>query len=149
MPFKEEYIIPQRLMCLIKQFGIDGIMYFTVRDRGGFISHLSWISKNIAIPAFDSIKGTYSEKIDQMFIMSDPLYFENFKSGHAGTGKVCWPTNTNWARTNEPVIINGECTRYSCTDYYRAEIELMQPKYWEENDREIIQKIFPLEYKHK
>lgn len=149
VPFKEEYIIPQRLMCMIKQFGIDGIMYFTVRDRGSFVSHLSWISKNIAIPAFDSINEAYSKKIDQMFMMSEPLCFENFKNGCAGTLKECSPLNPNWARTNEPVIINGECIRYSCTDYYRAEIELMQPEYWEENDREIIQKIFPLEYKHK
>ena len=149
VPFKEEYIIPQRLMCMIKMFGIDGIMYFTVRDRDSFVSHLSWISKNIAIPAFDSIKGTYSEKIDQMFTMSEPLCFEDFKNGCAGTLKECFPPNPNWARTNEPVIINGKCTRYICTDYYRAEIELMQPEYWEENDREIIQKIFPLEHKHK
>ena len=149
VPFKEEYIIPQRLMCMIKQFGIDGIMYFTVRDRGSFVSHLSWISKNIAIPAFDSINEAYSKKIDQMFMMSEPLCFEDFKNGCAGTLKECSPLNPNWARTNEPVIINGECTRYSCTDYYRAEIELMQSEYWEENDREIIQKIFPVEYKHK
>ena len=148
VPFKEEYIIPQRLMCMIKQFGIDGIMYFTVRDRGSFISHLCWISKNIAMPAFDTINSAHSEKIDHLFMMSEPLYLEDFKNGHAGTGKKCSPTHTNWARTNEPVIINGEFTKYNCTDYYRAEVELMQPEYWEESDRDIIQKVFPLEYRY-
>lgn len=78
-------------MCMIKQFGIDGIMYFTVRDRGSFVSHLSWISKNIAIPAFDSINEAYSKKIDQMFMMSEPLCFEDFKNGCAGTLKECSP----------------------------------------------------------
>ena len=148
VPFKEEYIIPQRLMCMIKQFGIDGIMYFTVRDRGSFISHLCWISKNIAIPAFDTIDNTHSEKINHLFMMSEPLYFEDFVNGCVGTCKDCSPPNTNLARTNEPVIINGEFTKYNCTDYYKAEVELMQPEYWKESDRDIIQKVLPLEYRY-
>lgn len=146
--FNEEYIIPQRLMIMLKKYNLDGIMYFTAQDKGSYISPLSWISKNIAIPAFDSIFDTYSKKIDSMFILSNPLNIAEFKSNRAGTGKECSPYNTNRARTSEPVIINEKDTCYSHTQYYRAEVELMQPEYWEESDRDIIQKVFPLEYRY-
>lgn len=145
--FNEEYIIPQRLMIMLKNYNLDGIMYFTVQDKRSYISPLSWISKNIAIPALDSISDSYSKKIDRMFILSNPLNIAEFKNNRAGTGKVCSPPNPNLGRTNEPVIINEKGTCYSHTQYYRAEIELMQPEYWEEAERETIQKIFPLEYK--
>lgn len=146
--FNEEYIIPQCLMIMLKKYNLDGIMYFTAQDKGSYISPLSWISKNIAIPAFDSIFDTYSKKIDSMFILSNPLNIAEFKSNRAGTGKECSPYNTNRARTSEPVIINEKDTCYSHTQYYRAEVELMQPEYWEESDRDIIQKVFPLEYRY-
>ena len=145
--FNEEYIIPQRLMIMLKKYNLDGIMYFTVQDKVSYTSPLSWISKNIAIPAFDSISGTYSKKIDSMFILSNPLNIAEFKNNRAGTGKECFSHYTNLARTNEPVIINETGTLYSHTQYYRAEIELMQPEYWEEAEQGTIQKIFPLEYK--
>ena len=134
-------------MIMLKNYNLDGIMYFTVQDKRSYISPLSWISKNIAIPALDSISDSYSKKIDRMFILSNPLNIAEFKNNRAGTGKVCSPPNPNLGRTNEPVIINEKGTCYSHTQYYRAEIELMQPEYWEEAERETIQKIFPLEYK--
>ncbi len=142
--FKEEYILPQRIMMMLPNFNLDAIMYFTVQDKGSYVSPLSWISKNLAIPAFDSIEKNYSNKIQSMFAISDPINLGVYIYSKNENKQRCYPKNTNSARTSEPITINEIFTSYSQSLYYRAEIELMKLEYWNVSDRALIENVLPL-----
>lgn len=127
--FKEEYIVPQLVMGNIKHFYIDGVMYFSNRVMNGFTRPVSWIAKNIAIPAFD-VKGygdnkeMYSPYIDSLFKMSYPLHVGMFADGVFPPGPATFHESSNWARTHSGVFITSLACEYCRTEFYRCEIEL-------------------------
>ena len=127
--FKEEYVIPQLLMQIIKDYNVDGIMYFSTRVKCVYSNPTSWISKNIAIPAFDASEfkngnNYYSPKIDSMFDISTPINTGLFSSGVIPLGPKTNHESQNLFRVHAPVYITAKPCEYKDTDFYRCEIEL-------------------------
>ena len=128
--FKEEYIIPQLLMMNIHRFGIDGIMYFSVRMNHSYNSIASWIGKNIAIPAFDLTKETeHSPFIEKAFAVSKPINLGMFNSGLTPAKVSYIPNINNLARTRADVQIGNVAYWYNDTVFFKAEVELLQDYY--------------------
>lgn len=127
--FKEEYVIPQLVMQSIRNYKADGVMYFSTRMEGGFTDEVSWISKNIAIPASD-VKGygaepqPYSPKIDSLFNISNPINVGMYANHLIPSGPRVFHESDNWARSHAPVFITRAGCPYNRTLFYKCEIEL-------------------------
>lgn len=127
--FREEYVIPQLLMQNLKEFGADGIMYFSTRVSFDYSSSSSWVSKNIAIPAFDASgfdgkTGLYSKEIESLFDVSEPINIGYFAKGLYPVSCIIYHESNNSARTKAPVYITNKKAFYSETLFYKCEIEL-------------------------
>lgn len=127
--FLEEYVIPQLLMQNIKLFKVDGIMYFSTRVAFGYQDDSSWLSRNIAIPAFDTTgfngkTGLYSKKIDSLFDISHPINVGFFANGVIPIGPKGYHESYNQARSCAPVLYCSQKSTYKNTLFYKCEIEL-------------------------
>lgn len=128
--FKEEYVIPQLLMMNLKQFNIHGIMYFCTRQENVYLTDISWLFKNIAIPAFDLSKETmYSPFIEESFAVSQPMNIGMFNAGITPAKYEINILQSNSARTDPKVYIGNVGYCYSDTVFFRAENELLQEYY--------------------
>lgn len=129
--FVEEYIVPQMIMQNIKDYGIDGILYFSVKIKNAYINDYGWISRNLAIPAFDEgKKAEYSKKIEELFLMSSPINLGMYNSGIISKAKYDNQIDFNYARTNAKIPITDEIfDTYDKTIFFQAELELIQDKY--------------------
>lgn len=136
--FREEYIIPQLLMLNIHRFNVDGIMYFSTKTTlsidnetiaQNFQSGASWISKAIAIPAFDAQDSRFSKTIDEKFRVSLPINVGMYQSRLAVSPAMFIPWDTNWSRTHAPAYVSLVPTPYELTSFYGCENELCQEAY--------------------
>ena len=136
--FREEYIIPQLLMLNIQKFNVDGIMYFSTKtplsidDKTialNFRSGASWISKAIAIPAFDVQNSRFSKAIDEKFKVSLPINVGMYQNRLAVSPTNFIPYNANWSRTHAPAYVSLVPTTYELTSFYGCENELRQATY--------------------
>lgn len=136
--FREEYIIPQLLMLNIQKFNVDGIMYFSTKtplsidDKTialNFQSEASWISKAIAIPAFDVQDSRFSKKIDEKFKVSLPINVGMYQNRLAVSSVNFIPSDENRSRTHAPAYISLVPTTYNLTSFYGCENELCQVTY--------------------
>lgn len=127
--FIAEYVIPQLVMQNIKNVGIDGVLYFSVKMRNAYNTPCGWIARNLAIPAFDFDKKNirlYSSTIDNMFAMSEPINVGMFNSGIISPSLLTIDPNLNFARTNACVYISDEIWNvYRETIFCRVEVELL------------------------
>lgn len=125
--FIGEYIIPQLVMQNIKEIGIDGVLYFSVKMKNAYYNQFGWIARNLAIPAFDENKDAlYSKEIYDMFKMSEPINVGMFNSDIITPVKQKINPNSNFARTNACVHISDEISSlYNETIFYRVELELL------------------------
>lgn len=133
---REEYVIPQLLMMQIAKHGIEGIMYFSTKFSMGSQVGASWISKNIAIPAFDLYDKEYSDKIKGMFAMSEPINVGLFKSQLIPRRYIPSEESPNLARTNAKIFVNNIVSIYRETMFYDCECELWQDYYWTGEDKQ-------------
>lgn len=125
--FIAEYVIPQLIMQNIKSAGIDGVMYFSVKMKNAYYTPCGWIARNLAIPAFDENKSDYSQEIDKIFRMSEPINVGMFNNGIIAATTPHIEPNTNFARTNASVFISDEeYNKYDTTIFYKVEYELLQ-----------------------
>ena len=136
--FREEYIIPQLLMLNIQKFNVDGVMYFSTKTpisidnktiALNFQSATSWISKAIAIPAFDAQDSRFSKTIDEKFRVSLPINVGMYQNRLAVSPAMFIPRDTNWSRTHAPAYVSLVPTTYELTSFYRCENELFQEAY--------------------
>lgn len=129
--FYEEYIIPQMVMQNIKKFGIDGILYFSVKVKNAYINQYGWLARNLAIPAFaDDKDKEYSNNIEQAFFTSSPINLGMYNNGIIPPATPDIDTDFNFARTNAPIPITDEINNiYRNTIFFRAEYELLNSKY--------------------
>lgn len=127
--FREEYIIPQLITECIKIYNVDGVMYFSTKVEGGFTDASSWLSKNLAIPAYD-VKAygdnpkLYSPKIDSLFDISIPINLGMYANGIIPAGPHAFHESDNWARSHSKAFITKKGYNYSQTLFYKCEIEL-------------------------
>lgn len=130
--FIEEYIVPQLLMQNISYIGVDGVQYFSVKMQDAYFEQYGWLSRNLAFPAKDTMKGEqHSKGIDVMFTSSIPV---NIGMLNQGVMPMAIPdrsiANVNLARAESSVAITKDlyCS-YSDTIFYRIEQELLKGKY--------------------
>ena len=125
--FLAEYVIPQLVMQNIKSVDIDGVMYFSVKMRNTYLDPSGWIARNLAIPAFDEQDGKlYSTKIDNIFMISEPINVGMFNSDIITPTTLIIDPNFNFARTNALVHISDEISNsYRNTIFCRVEVELL------------------------
>ncbi len=129
--FKEEYIYPQLIMQNLYKAGIDGIMYFSVKMKNAYTQPCSWISKQLALPAFDDdFKSLYSAKLREAFLYSEPLNVALYQNRVCYSTTQNYSTNTNWARCGANIYFSKNMSqRYSETIFFNCENELLQEKY--------------------
>lgn len=136
--FREEYIIPQLLMLNIQKFNVDGVMYFSTKTplsidnktiAHNFRSGASWISKAIAIPAFDAQDSRFSKTIDEKFRVSLPINVGMYQSRLAVSPAPFTPWNVNQSRINALAYVSLAPTIYQYTSFYGCENELCQKAY--------------------
>lgn len=129
--FLEEYIVPQMIMQNIKEFGIDGILYFSVKIKNAYINNCGWLARNLAIPAFDNGNDReYSSNIEQAFFTSLPINLGMYNNGIIPPATPDIDANFNIARTNAQIPITDEIyNTYRNTIFFRAENELLFGKY--------------------
>lgn len=141
--FREEYMIPQLLMLNIQKLNVDGIMYFSAKTpisidnetiAINYKSATSWISKAIAIPAFDAQDSRFSKAIDEKFKVSLPINVGMYQNKLAVSSTKFIPYNTNWSRTHAPAFVSLVPTFYEYTSFYSCENELLQASYQLELD---------------
>jgi len=73
--FKSEYIIPQLIMCCLKELNIDGVAYLSKKG----INDLQYPhGVNLAIPVFENSKDKKYGDICDKFDLSKPINYETF-----------------------------------------------------------------------
>lgn len=122
--FHEEYIIPQLLMLYSQDYRIDGIMYFSTKVERAYWLSTGWISKCIAIPAFDCKNTTYSRKIDEMFATSQPINIGLYEQGVITSYRQLYHMSDNWFRGHSYIFPTKVGAPYQNSVFYRCEIEL-------------------------
>ena len=131
--FREEYVVPQLLMQTLRKYELDGIMYFSTSVPNVYFNNCSWISKMIAIPAFDLNKSPFSEKIKNHFDMSYPINLGMFQR-HLTTSQCLEKKHVvsdNFARKEANVWISLSGSRYEDTLFFECENQLLQKIYWD------------------
>ena len=125
-------------MLNIQKFNVDGVMYFSTKTplsiddktiAQNFKTNASWISKAIAIPAFDAQDSRFSKKIDEKFRVSLPINVGMYQSRLAVSPAPFTPRNVNQSRINAPAYVSLVPTTYELTSFYRCENELFQEAY--------------------
>lgn len=131
--FREEYIVPQLLTQTLKKHGLDGIMYFSTSVPKVYLNNCSWISKMIAIPAFDLNKSMFSEKIETHFSMSYPInlgMLQHHLISNQRLNNRYEPSN-NYARKGATVWVSSRGSRYDNTLFFECEDQLLEKIYWD------------------
>lgn len=130
--FHEEYVVPQLLMQTLRKYQLDGIMYFSTSVPNVYFKNCSWISKMIAIPAFDLNKSKVPEKIKNCFNMSHAINLGMFQ--RRLTSCQCmdkeYVASDNFARKEANVWVSLSGSRYEDTLFFECENQLLQKTYW-------------------
>ena len=131
--FREEYIVPQLLTQTLKKYGLDGIMYFSTSVPNVYLNNCSWISKMIAIPAFDLNKSIFSKKVESLFSMSYPINLGMLQRQLIPRQRLSESriASNNYARKGATVWVSSRGSRYEDTLFFECENQLLQKIYWD------------------
>ena len=136
--FREEYIIPQLLMLNIRKLNVDGVMYFSTKTpvsidnktiAVNYQSGTSWISKVLAIPAFDALDSRFSKTIDKKFAVSLPINVGMYQNRLAVSSTTYIPHSVNCSRQRALAYVSLVPTVYEFSSFYACEYELLQETY--------------------
>lgn len=127
--FREEYVVPQLLAQSLKKYDLDGVMYFSTSVPNVYSTPCTWISKVLAIPAFDLKGEQYSERINRLFCNSYPINIGMFQQRLIAPRPPVRCLDENGARKGAVVFTSPIGSVYNRTIFYDCECELLQEPY--------------------
>ena len=92
-------------------------------------SGTSWISKVLAIPAFDALDSRFSNAIDEKFKVSLPINVGMYQNRLAVSSTTYIPHNVNCSRKCALAYVSLVPTVYEFSSFYACEYELLQETY--------------------